>query len=178
MDPVIDMALRAALALLFLLAAGHKVGDLGRFRAALAGYRLLPAALVLPAVVVVVGAELAVTAALVVPGLRRPALVGAAAVLLVYGAAIAINLARGRRDIDCGCAGPAGGQPLSGWLVARNAVLATAALTALAPLRPRELVWMDGLTVAGATLVLAGLYAACDRLIAAAPAFASARGDA
>jgi hypothetical protein len=42
MDPVFDSTLRAALALLFLVAAAHKLRDLGRFRATLADYRVLP----------------------------------------------------------------------------------------------------------------------------------------
>ena len=46
MDPVIDATLRTALALLFFVAAGHKLRDLGRFRATLTEYRLLPAGLV------------------------------------------------------------------------------------------------------------------------------------
>src|SRR2546430_7884607 len=107
MDPVIAAALRRALALLFFVAAGHKLRVLGRFRATLAEYRLLPAGLVPLAAALVVGAEAAAAGALLVPGTRATGLVSAATLLLVYGAAVAINLARGRRDIHCGRAGPA-----------------------------------------------------------------------
>ena len=178
MDPVIDATLRTALALLFFVAAGHKLRDLGRFRATLAEYRLLPAGLVPLAAALVVGAEAAAAGALLVPGTRATGLVSAATLLLVYGAAVAINLARGRRDIDCGCAGPAVRRPISGWLVARNAALAAAALAAVAPVRPRPLVWVDALTVMGATATLAALYASVDRLLAHAPALARLRGEA
>ena len=41
--------------------------------------------------------------------------------LLIYSAAISINLWRGRVDIDCGCASVA--YRLSGWLLLRNALL-------------------------------------------------------
>jgi hypothetical protein len=178
MDPVIDTTLRAALALLFLAAAAHKARDLARFRATLADYRLLPDTLVPVGAVLVTGAETAVAAALVTPGLRAPGLLSAAGLLLVYGAAIAINLARGRHNIDCGCAGPAGRRPLSAALVVRNAVLAATTLAGFAPVRPRTLVWVDALTVAGGTAMLAALYASLDRLIAQAPVVARLRGGA
>ena len=50
------------------------------------------------------------------------------ALLVLYSAAIAINLLRGRRDIECGCGGAATHVPLSGWLLARNAALMATAL--------------------------------------------------
>ena len=178
MDPAIDTTLRAALALLFLVAAGHKLRDPGRFRTTLAEYRLLPEALASIAAALVVAVELTVAGALVAPTLRRPGLGSAAALLLVYAAAVAINLARGRRDLDCGCAGPAVRRPISGWLVARNVLLAGAALAGLAPVRARPLGWVDGVTVAGGAAVLAALYAALDRMIAHAPALARLRGRA
>lgn len=176
MDPVIDATLRVALTLLFLASAGHKLRDLGRFRATLADYRLLPDALAPAGAVLVVGAETALAAALVAPALRVPGLLSAAGLFLVYGAAIAINLARGRRHIDCGCAGAAGRRPISAWLVARNALLAATALGGLVPVHPRALVWVDALTVAAATATLAALYASLDRLIVHAPAVARLRG--
>jgi len=178
MDPVIDFTLRTALALLFFVAAGHKLQNLGRFRATLAEYRLLPAGLVPLAAALVVSVEVAAAGALLVPGARAAGLVAAAALLVLYGAAIAINLARGRRDIDCGCAGPAVRRPISGALVARNAALAALALAGLVPVRPRALLWVDGLTVAGATWALAAVYASLERVIAYAPGLSRVRGDA
>ncbi len=174
MDPVVDVTLRAALALLLLAAAGHKLRDLPRFRATLADYRLLPHAIVPAAAGLVAGVELAIAAALLV--LPRPALVAAAALLAVYAVAIGINLARGRRHIDCGCAGPAARQTISGRLVARNVLLATSALAGLAPAHPRPLVWVDALTIVGSTAALAALYATLDRMLADAPALARVRG--
>src|SRR5207249_705697 len=132
MDPVVDLTLRTALALLFFVAAGHKLRDPGRFRATVAEYRLVPDRFAPPAAALLVAVEAAAAGALLVPGVRAAGLLAAAALLVVYGAAIAINLARGRWDIDCGCAGPAVRRPIGGWLVARNAVLAAAALAGLA----------------------------------------------
>ena len=177
-DPAVDAALRAAFALLFLVAANHKLRDPGRFRTTLAEYRLLPGPVVPLAAMLVIGVEVVVAIALVASARRTPGPVAAAAVLAVYGAAIAVNLARGRRHIDCGCVGPAVRRPISGWLVARNAALAAAALAAVAPVRPRPLVWVDALTVMGATATLAALYASVDRLLAHAPALARLRGEA
>ena len=177
-DPAVDAALRAAFALLFLVAASHKLRDPGRFRTTLAEYRLLPGPVVPLAAMLVIGVEVVVAIALLAPARRAPGPGAAAAVLAVYGAAIAVNLARGRRHIDCGCAGPAVRRPISGWLVARNAALAAAALTSVAPVRPRPLVWVDVLTVLGATGTLAALYASADRLLAHAPALARLRGEA
>jgi hypothetical protein len=178
MDPVFDSTLRAALALLFLVAAAHKLRDLGRFRATLADYRVLPGGLVAPAAALVVAAELGVATALAVPAGRALGFAGAAGLLAVYAAAIAVNLVRGRRHIDCGCTGPAARRRISGWLVARNAVLALVALAGLLPVVPRPLVWVDALTVAAATATLAALYAAADRLLALAPDLAALRGGA
>jgi hypothetical protein len=45
----------------------------------------------------------------------------ALALFALYGAAITINLLRGRQHIDCGCGGD--GTPISWGLVLRNAVL-------------------------------------------------------
>ncbi len=176
MDPALDLTLRATLALLFTGAAVHKLRDPRTFAATLAEYRLLPRRLAGGASALLVAAELGVATGLVVA--RRAGLGGAAALLVLYAGAIAINLARGRADIDCGCAGPATRRPISGWLVGRNLALAGMALVALAPGAQRPLVWIDGLTVLGATLAAAACWAATDRLLAHAPTIAGLRESA
>jgi hypothetical protein len=173
MDPVIDAVLRGALALLFLLAASHKARDLGAFRETLLDYRLLPAGTAAAAARVIVGAELAAAAALLAPGPRIPGPLLTALLLGVYTSAIAINLARGRRDVDCGCTGPALRQPLRGALLARNTMLLAGALACLAPVHPRPLVWVDALTIVAAVSVLVMFYATLDRMLANAPRLAS-----
>jgi hypothetical protein len=95
--------------------------------------------------------------------------------LVLYAIAMAINLARGRRHIDCGCAGPAARRSISGRLVARNVILATLALVALVPVVPRQLLWIDGVTIAAATVALAACWAAMDRLLALEPGLARLR---
>ncbi len=172
MDPVVDVTVRVALALLFLSATGHKVRDVARFRATVEDYRLLPRPLVSPGATVLVVAEGAVVAALLVA--RRWGLAGAAALLALYAGAIAVNLARGRRHLDCGCTGPAMRRPISGWLVVRNLALVAVAvaLAALAPVQPRPMVWIDPLTVVAATAAFAACWRASDHLLAAGPALA------
>jgi hypothetical protein len=166
MDPAIDLTLRAVLGLLFIVATVHKLRDPRTFAATLADYRLLPVRLAGVASAALVGAELAVAAALALH--RRAGLAGAAALLVLYAGAMAINLARGRRHIDCGCAGPAARRSISGRLVVRNLALAGIALVALAPVAPRALLWVDGMTIAAATVALAACWSAMDRLLALA----------
>lgn len=176
MDPAVDIALRAGLGLLLAFAAWHKLRDMARFRATLADYRLLPERLVAIAAVIVVGLELLTAMALL--DLRIAGAWAAAALLTLYAAAIGVNLARGRRHIDCGCGGPTERRTISGWLVARNAVLVAVALAGLAPVASRPMTWVDAITIPGMTLLLAAVYAAVDGLIANAPGFARLRGAA
>jgi len=169
MDPVIALALRASLTLLLAGAALAKLRDVRGFAAAVAGYRLLPAALAGPAAAGFVAVELALAAGLWLGPLRSASALGAAALLTLYGVAIAVNLARGRRDIDCGCGGPLGRQTLSEALVLRNLVLAGAALACSLPVAPRALAWLDLLTLGAAVGAAAALFAASNVLLAPRP---------
>jgi Methylamine utilisation protein MauE len=174
-DPLLALCARLALALLFAVAAAHKLRDVGAFRAALEGYRLLPPPWAVPAGALLIAAEIGVAAALCLPRVSGAASLTAAGLLGLYGYAMAINLARGRRDIDCGCGGPARRQPLSGWLLGRNAALALAALLAALPTTGRALGWLDALTALAAVTALALLYVAADGLLATAPRLAALR---
>jgi hypothetical protein len=176
MDPVVDVTLRGALALLLLGAAVHKLHDLHAFRRVLHAYGLVPEPLLPATATAVALVESCVAALLCTPALRTTGLAAAAGLLVVYAAAIALALARGRRHIDCGCSRTP--QELSAWLVGRNVALALLALAALLPVRPRALVWVDALTIAAAVTALALLYAAADRLLATLPAAARLRGAA
>ena len=97
----------------------------------------------------------------------RAAVVGG----LVYAAAVGMNLARGRRDIDCGCAGFGRRQSLHEWLLARNLLyVVIAGGAALVPVA-RPLTWFDALTALLAVSALAALAMAFDGLAALAPSF-------
>lgn len=174
LDPALHITLRAALSLLFLWAAVHKLRDIAAFTQAFNGYQLLPERLVPAASMCLIAVELALACSLPWLSAGAPALI-AACLLAMYAAAIAINLARGRRHIDCGCAGPAERQPLSGALIVRNAVLCVAALVAAVPSSPRPLEWMDLATIAGGIAAFCFLYASVDGLLANASRLASLR---
>ena len=166
LDPVPQVALRVVLAAIFAWSAAHKLRGPRQYRAALAGYELLPHLWVTPAAVAVCAAEIGAVIALLAWYDNPTAGLLAAALLGVYAVAIAVNLRRGRRDIDCGCAGPAQRVGLSEWLVGRNALLAGAALLTTLPVRARPLLWLDVCTACAMIVVLLLLYAAADGLLA------------
>ncbi|GAB4173062.1 MAG: hypothetical protein OHK0026_00070 [Rhodocyclaceae bacterium] len=165
-DPALAAMLAAAMSVIFLLAAWNKLRELATFEDALAAYRLLPAAWVpafarlLPALEAIAGAGLLFAST------RQAAAGLAAGLLLVVSGAVATNLARGLTDIECGCGSPGASLPLSAGLVARNAVLALALAATAQQTTARALQWIDYVTVAGGTLALLGLYAACNQLLA------------
>jgi hypothetical protein len=164
LDPALRAALRGALALLWLVSAHHKLRDPAGFRVALAGYRLVPAPFVRAVAAGIAALELALGLGLLLPaGGPLPAL-AAAALLGLYTLAIAANLLRGRRAIDCGCG--ARPQPLGEGLVLRNAVLFSLALAAALPATGRALTGLDAATILGGAAALAMVYAAADTALA------------
>jgi uncharacterized membrane protein YphA (DoxX/SURF4 family) len=165
-DPVVDLTLRACLALLFVAAGWHKARDVAGFRRIMGAYRMLPASMLPVAALAAIGAELLVAIAILWPRFQAIGAAGMVIILALYSAAIAINLARGRRDIDCGCGGAAE-QRLSASLVVRNLILMGAAVATLTPIATRPLIWLDWLTLFGAVAVLAASWAAANRLLAA-----------
>jgi len=166
LDPALALVLRGGLALVLGAAAWHKLRDLPAFHGAVEAYRLAPAMATSALAAAVVAAELVATAALLLPSAHGVGPLLAGALFLLYGVAIGVNLARGRVDLDCGCAGPAARQPIRRWMLARNAVLAAAALLALAPPAPRALQAVDVLTIFGALVVLSAAWTSLHRLAA------------
>ena len=171
-DPALQLVVRGAVSLLFGWAAAHKLRDVAGFARALEGYDLVSPLWTVPAGVFLITAEVGVATGLWLPRVAPVAALGAAGLLALYAGAMVVNLVRGRRDIDCGCVGPARRQPIGGALVARNAVVAVAALVGALPVAPRPLWWVDGVTIVAGVCVLACLYAAADGLLAAAPSAA------
>lgn len=107
MDPVIPLVITLALAILWLVAGTQKLRAFGEFSAVLADYRLVPDKTTDLCAAAVIALELGHGIALLLPVVRHVALIGSAALLILYAAAMAANLVRGRRFIDCGCMGPA-----------------------------------------------------------------------
>lgn len=162
LDPVIHLSLSLGLAAVLLTAAAHKFRDRAGFLSTLAGYRLMPSALLPVMVWIVPTLETTVALTLVLlPDAQGPVL-AASALWILYGGAIAINLIRGNVDLDCGCGGLSTEQRISWALVARNLVLVAATLTLLIPETARMLIWIDYLTILFGSVALAGLYALAD----------------
>ena len=113
----------------FAIAAHHKVTQRARFAAVLQAYELTPPAAAGAIATLIAAAEIATIGGLIF----QPAigLILAASLLAIYATAMAINLARGRSEIDCGC----GDAPthLSAALLWRNGVLVGLAVLALTP---------------------------------------------
>jgi hypothetical protein len=169
-DLVIALSIRLGLALLFVAAAWHKLSDRRRFETAVRAYELLPKrassllSWLLPAV------EAAIAIGLLYPAWQRSAAIAAAGVLLLYTGAMAVNLARGRRRIDCGCFRSRSATPLSAGLVARNLGLIAAACVLLLPVGTRALTWIDGFTSVATLVTLSLLWMAAQRLSHTGPA--------
>jgi hypothetical protein len=144
-------------------AAWHELSQPDVFAGALADYRVLPERAVAPVARTLPIVEVALGAGILVPLTRTFALWGLAGLMLVYALAMGINLARGRNNIDCGCGGAT--HPLSWALVARNAVLAAAALLANRPAVERVMSWFDALTLILGVLALYALYLMADELL-------------
>lgn len=176
-DPVFAAVARLSLVLLFAAAARHKARDLPAFAATLRDYRILPDGLVPSAAAGLVALELALALLLLAPPLDPLGPLGAVALLAAYSSAIALNLVRGRRHIDCGCLGPAHRQALSPWLLARNALLVVAAVLPLLPPASRALSWIDTTSVAGGVAMLALLWNVAHRLGAVSPALRAPGGS-
>lgn len=163
-DPLVPMIAAGWLAALLLLAAVAKLGDRDLFHQHIAAYRT-PEGLQ-PALVWALPLAEGLAALGLVSPWRAAAAVLAAALLLLYGGAMAWHLAQGR-VLDCGCGGAP--LPLSGWLVARNALLAAIALAAALPAEPRALGLADYAVATAAVAVGALLYAAFNQVLRQQP---------
>lgn len=175
LDPALALTAALVLAAVFGPAAVAKLRAPEAFAGVVENYRLLPPALVRPAALALPPVELAAALGLLLPATRPYAAAAAVALLLVFAAAMGVNLARGRRDIDCGCFVSPLRQKVSWALVARN--LALAALCGL-PLvladgaAARDLTVLDGVTILAGAGSLLLLNAAVGRLFGLAPATA------
>lgn len=169
-DPAVQLFAALGLALVFGASAASKMTGWPEFAGAVQNYRLLPAAAVTPFAYTLPPVEGAAAAGLLFPATRPHAAGIVLALLVVFSLAIGINIARGRHHIDCGCFRAAFRQPLSWWLVGRNAALAGLALVAMAggPIA-RPLVWLDGVTVGAAAAALLLLHLAGSYVLGPAP---------
>ncbi len=165
-DPALQWVLRIGLGTLFGFAAWHKLRAPEAFRAALRGYELLPERALGAITRVLPALELMAAAGFLLPGGARGAALLAVSLLLLYTGAVAVSLLRGRRDIDCGCAGPAAARTIGFDLVLRNVVLLVAAVACGFAPAARTLVTLDAVTIGAGAATTALLYAATESALA------------
>lgn len=168
-DPVVVWLTSIAVAAVLAHGGQHKLRARLVFAATLRDYRLLPDAMVAPASFLVPLLELLAAMALMLPQYRLAGTVLAGGLLLVYTLAMAINIVRGRRYIDCGCAGPAQRQPISNWLIVRNVLLMALIIPNLAGSLPRTVIWVDYMTIGLGAAALIILYGVGNGLAANQP---------
>ena len=137
---------RVMLAAVFALAAVTKLADLAGSRAAVAGFGV-PATAAAWLGTVLPLLELAVAFALLPAAVAQIGALGAAALLVLFAAAIARSMVRGEAP-DCHCFGQLHSQPAGGRALARNLVLAGVAVFVLAAgaggHEPSATAWLGG----------------------------------
>jgi len=158
LDTLPHLTLAVALATLFAASAAHKIRARGQWPAVVRQYRLLPDVLTGPVAVLVALSEVLAAACLLSPRSRAAGALAAAALLLAYAGALAINLHRGRASIDCGCFASQRRPGIALWMVGRNLVLAVLALALLLPTDQRALGALEPGLVLAFVVTLAFLY--------------------
>jgi hypothetical protein len=169
LDTLPHLTLALALAALFAASAAHKLLAREQWPAIVRQYRLLPEVLATQAAVLLPLAETLAATGLLWPRARAAGAITAATLLLVYAAALAINLGRGRTAIDCGCFGPQRRQGIAPWMVGRNLALAAMALALLLPTDGRALSALEPGLALGFVVTLAFLYPALQLVLQAPP---------
>jgi hypothetical protein len=159
-DPLVQHTAALLIAAILVTAATGKLSALAAFEGVVANYRLLPRRLARPFAYGLPFVEFGLALMLIIPATRVPAAVGAILLLTLFAAAMAVNIARGRTEIDCGCFGAAHRQRLSWWLVGRNAILMMFLATLLVPSTGRAFGWLDIFQLALAVAALFLVYLA------------------
>ncbi|MGO9322164.1 MAG: MauE/DoxX family redox-associated membrane protein [Solirubrobacteraceae bacterium] len=126
----VALAGRLVLAAVFSIAGAGKLTDLGGSRSALEGFGA-PRRVAVVGGVLLPAAELVVAVGLLVPATARWSAFGAIGLLMVFVAAIGLNLARGRKP-DCHCFGQVHSAPAGWGTLLRNTGLAGLAGVVLA----------------------------------------------
>ncbi|MDM0111445.1 MauE/DoxX family redox-associated membrane protein [Variovorax sp. J22R133] len=157
-DPVLVHAAAGTMACIFLLGAMAKLWDIPLFMALMENYGLLPRWLLKPVAWLLPLCEATAGVLLLPVGTRFAGACLALVLLAIVSGAVAINLVRGQRRIDCGCGGDS--LELSEGLLARNAALAVLLIVAMQSPAARQTVWLDMVSTLMATVFLLGLIKA------------------
>jgi hypothetical protein len=169
LDPAIDLLLRCTFLALFAGSLAHKVMTFGSFRLTVAAYLRGPRwandAVTFGAAIAVMLGETAVVIACIWPVGNAMRAGVTSGMLLLYAAAMGINLLRGNTLLDCGCNWGSLRQPVGYPLVWRNLLLALVASLMAIPVGERALGMLDAVTVIAGTVVAAIVYAGFNRLV-------------
>jgi hypothetical protein len=131
LNAVLTESLALLVAMVFSIAAISKLTAWRELPGVVQNFRVLPRALALPAAFALPPLEIAIAVGTLFERTRSLAAIAAAILFLVFGAALAINLHRGRRQIDCGCFRSDLRQPISVAVILRNLILTVCALLLL-----------------------------------------------
>lgn len=159
----------AVFLMVVLLVAGvHKLspGNQNYYRGVLEGYGLPYHSQLNLASLVLGVVEVFTAIAILVPVSRPLGALLAIVLFSVYFTAMAMQLVQGKRDLDCGCAGPLGSSIISPALLLRNACLIAPATFCL--VQPASLLGQFTGTVLSLPFALAALlvYVCAEQLIA------------
>ncbi|WP_233801594.1 MauE/DoxX family redox-associated membrane protein [Paraburkholderia sp. HP33-1] len=173
-DPVVSSVALATTSIITLTFALPKLARQSDLRQVVAGFELLPHALVTPFALALPLVEIGAALSSLVPATRSVGAAALATLFVLFALALGINVARGRTDIDCGCNGfrqQGAAVPRSiGWAhVARTLLLAALAALVCVPQSTRAVIWFDYLSVLGATLVAVAAFFTLDVLLANRP---------
>lgn len=158
-DPVYVLLALWFTAALWLSTGLGKMIDLEGHKQVVRDYGLLPEGMVSffsvgqPFIEVALGISLAL--AWWIQVLRPISAFASILLLSLYSIAIGLNLARGRRSIECGCAGPGQRQELSGGLLLRNMALVLISFASALTVQPR---FFGGLDIMTTVLGLTGMW--------------------
>jgi uncharacterized membrane protein YphA (DoxX/SURF4 family) len=165
------MIIRLFLSVILIRAALHKFRDRKNFEAELKAYQLLPESFLSIAAVVLFFTEALTALMLLNVDWKFPVLI-AAFLLFTYSLAMAINLLKGRIDIDCGCTGPSGAKKTISWpLVFRNLVLVFLALLCVTPQATPSVSGPEQFMILAGTAVSLLLYETIEQAIANAQGY-------
>lgn len=157
-------AAHIAVGLIFVSAGARKLLHAQEFRGIVAAYRLLPAGAEVVVAALMGPLELLLGLASILHWGMPVTALAVATLLIVFAAAMAINIRRGRAAIECGCFRTALRQELEWRLVARNVACALAVVAASAvPIAPdsasRLLAFPAGIALFFLYLALDGVWA-------------------
>ena len=119
---VISFLMRMTLAITFLTSALPKLRQPHAFASAVTAYRLLPKPWIRPVATILPWLELSLGLLLFLGWGTKFAAGISVGLLFLFLSAMGINLARGRKDLGCGCSGNSKAKKVSGKTICRNLI--------------------------------------------------------